>query len=245
MKQEFEVKYSKLPDKPQIIFSDGYYYFNESDANHIVSTHPGKVFIEMEEICPYCQGKIIFIHVRNSACGECGRTMDEESTPILQPRLQNGCVILIRDEVETLVNYLNVFKSDKVTVKYNTCIKPNCKCAEIEMEKQGTENIKSYPCLADMSKDIESLKTTPTQEQIDVDKAAKELYPIKLELKEIIGYNKKVRIDVNKVQRDIWIDGASWQQSHPPVTSMSGFLNITPTFLLIRVDGVMRIWRLL
>lgn len=29
----------------------------------------------------------------------------------------------------------------------NKCTKPNCDCAEKEMEKQGTELIKNYPCL--------------------------------------------------------------------------------------------------
>ena len=29
----------------------------------------------------------------------------------------------------------------------NKCTKPNCDCAEKEMQKQGTELIKSYPCL--------------------------------------------------------------------------------------------------
>lgn len=42
------------------------------------------------------------------------------------------------------------------------CTKPHCNCAEIEIEKQGTEAIKSYPCLkSDTSADEIKKPITP------------------------------------------------------------------------------------
>jgi hypothetical protein len=43
-----------------------------------------------------------------------------------------------------------------------SCTKPNCDCAEKEMEAQGTECIKSYPCLGS-SRMVEELKRMTVQ----------------------------------------------------------------------------------
>lgn len=41
--------------------------------------------------------------------------------------------------------------------KGDGCTKPNCNCAEMEMKKQGSDLIKSYPCLKGRS-DIDEVK---------------------------------------------------------------------------------------
>lgn len=45
----------------------------------------------------------------------------------------------------------------------NKCTKPNCHCAEYEMNRQGTEFIKNYPCLG-IKLDADQLKSQPSVE---------------------------------------------------------------------------------
>lgn len=77
MKQQFEVKYSES-NTPYIVGIQPLNHFSNDDVNYLISIgNPGKVFIEM-------------VHSNG----------DFDYPKKYIPKLQNSCVILIRDEVE-------------------------------------------------------------------------------------------------------------------------------------------------
>ena len=94
MTQEFEVKYTPFKRIPFI--HDGQIRnFNESDIQYLISTHPDKVRIEMEE--------------REIYVGQAGST----SYPAFEevPKLINGYVVLVRDN--PLVRTIKTIQKDE------------------------------------------------------------------------------------------------------------------------------------
>lgn len=215
----------------------------------IASIHPSINNISLSDLKWWAQNgcpKMVELKMEECVPAQGDYTGNFSRLPYLRLKLIDGCVVFVREvqhtiythpeenaprlkSISDLIDEMIVMVDAKNNVekaKYDKCIKPNCKCIEIEMEKQGTENIKNYPCLADRSCDIESVKTTAIkeQEQSDVDKTAESKFPY-FDKNDFHGGGAKHDIEISnqKVEqrRRDFKEGASWQQSNPSVTSMS------------------------
>lgn len=79
-----------------------------------------------------------------------------ERVRFVQPPENQALSGAIESIVQANLDHLNSFqRSIEKTPAH--CTKPHCNCIDVEMEKQGTELIKNYPCLAETD-DFDAIK---------------------------------------------------------------------------------------